>query len=125
MSLTRSPRAAALLLLLAAAAPPAAAQLPPLTVPRGLLPAGLIEEIRALSQPPIPWDVELAQWFDHYFAPLERRRIDRPNLGAGLNWDGRAGSSKHAGVDDFTGPLATGLDFQVDALRDGDYNSGK
>src|SRR5437867_1171735 len=37
MSLTRSPRAAALLLLLAAAAPPAAAQLPPLTVPRGLL----------------------------------------------------------------------------------------
>jgi predicted metal-dependent peptidase len=41
---------------------------------RGLLPAGLVEEIRALSQPPIPWDVELAQWFDHYFSPLERRR---------------------------------------------------
>jgi predicted metal-dependent peptidase len=41
---------------------------------RGLLPAGLVEEIRALSQPPIPWDVELAQWFDHYFAPLEKRR---------------------------------------------------
>lgn len=41
---------------------------------RGLLPAGLIEEIRALDQPPIPWDVELAQWFDHYFPPRERRR---------------------------------------------------
>lgn len=41
---------------------------------RGYLPAGLIEEIRALSQPPIPWDVELAQWFDDHFAPLEKRR---------------------------------------------------
>jgi hypothetical protein len=41
---------------------------------RGLLPAGLIEEIEALAQPPIPWDVELAQWFDHHFPPRERRR---------------------------------------------------
>lgn len=41
---------------------------------RGLLPAGLIEEIRALSQPPIPWDVELAQWFDDHFPPLEKIR---------------------------------------------------
>ncbi|NTV65915.1 MAG: peptidase, partial [Oscillochloris sp.] len=41
---------------------------------RGLLPAGLEEAIRALSQPPIPWDVALARWFDHYFAPLEQRR---------------------------------------------------
>lgn len=41
---------------------------------RGYLPAGLIEEIRALSQPPIPWDVELAEWFDEYFAPLEKER---------------------------------------------------
>ena len=41
---------------------------------RGLLPAGLLEEIRALDQPPIPWDVELARWFDHYFAPLEGAR---------------------------------------------------
>ncbi len=38
---------------------------------RGLLPAGLIEEIQALSQPPIPWDVELARWFDNYFQPVE------------------------------------------------------
>jgi predicted metal-dependent peptidase len=41
---------------------------------RGLLPAGLVEEIRALTQPPVPWDVELAHWFDDHFAPLERRR---------------------------------------------------
>lgn len=41
---------------------------------RGYLPAGLIEEIRALSQPPIPWDVKLAQWFDNYFQPIEMRR---------------------------------------------------
>jgi predicted metal-dependent peptidase len=41
---------------------------------RGLLPAGLVEEIRALAQPPVPWDVELARWFDDHFAPAERRR---------------------------------------------------
>lgn len=41
---------------------------------RGYLPAGLIEEIRALSMPPIPWDVKLGKWFDVHFLPLERRR---------------------------------------------------
>ena len=41
---------------------------------RGYLPAGLIEEIRALAQPAIAWDVELARWFDHYFPPRERVR---------------------------------------------------
>jgi len=41
---------------------------------RGLLPAGLVEEIRALDRPPIAWDVELAQWFDEHFSPLERVR---------------------------------------------------
>src|SRR5205823_13992634 len=41
---------------------------------RGLLPAALIEEIRALDRPPMPWDVELAQWFDEHFSPLERVR---------------------------------------------------
>jgi predicted metal-dependent peptidase len=41
---------------------------------RGYLPAGLIQEIEALAHPPVPWDVELAQWFDRYFAPLERYR---------------------------------------------------
>ncbi|MCM1132841.1 MAG: hypothetical protein NC340_05165 [Ruminococcus flavefaciens] len=41
---------------------------------RGTIPAGLIEEIRALSVPPIPWDVELAKWFDIHFAPIEKHR---------------------------------------------------
>jgi len=40
---------------------------------RGFIPAGLIEEIRALSHPPIPWDVELASWFDlpRWYVPEE------------------------------------------------------
>lgn len=41
---------------------------------RGLLPADLVEEIRAVTQPPIPWDVRLAEWFDVHFPPRERRR---------------------------------------------------
>lgn len=41
---------------------------------RGLIPAGLLEEIRALERPPIPWDVELARWFDDHFIPREPRR---------------------------------------------------
>ncbi|MGV3616292.1 MAG: DUF2201 family putative metallopeptidase [Fimbriimonas sp.] len=41
---------------------------------RGLLPAGLVEEIEALSVPPIPWDVRLAQWLDGFFSPPEPRR---------------------------------------------------
>lgn len=40
---------------------------------RGLLPENLVEEIRSLAQPPIPWDVRLAYWFDQHFPPLERR----------------------------------------------------
>ncbi len=49
-------------------------------VGRGLLPAGLVEEIRALATPPIPWDVRLAQWLDDFFAPLERvRTYARPS----------------------------------------------
>jgi predicted metal-dependent peptidase len=47
---------------------------------RGLLPAGLVDEIRALHMPPIPWEVELARWFDERFAPLERyRTFARPS----------------------------------------------
>jgi predicted metal-dependent peptidase len=41
---------------------------------RGYIPAGLIEEIMAIGRPPIAWDVELAQWFDAHFPPLELRR---------------------------------------------------
>lgn len=41
---------------------------------RGTIPAGLIEEIMAVGRPPIPWDVELAKWFDAHFPPLETYR---------------------------------------------------
>ena len=41
---------------------------------RGYLPAALIEEIHALSRPPIRWDVELAKWFDEFFSPVEKHR---------------------------------------------------
>jgi predicted metal-dependent peptidase len=41
---------------------------------RGYIPADLEEEIRVISQPPIPWDVELARWFAEHFDPIELRR---------------------------------------------------
>lgn len=41
---------------------------------RGYLPGDLVEEIRALQQPPIPWDVKLAQWLDGFIRPIEYRR---------------------------------------------------
>lgn len=41
---------------------------------RGLFPAGLIEEIKAINQRPIPWDVKLTEWLDQFFPPLEPRR---------------------------------------------------
>lgn len=41
---------------------------------RGLVPAGLIEEVHAINRPPIRWDVELAKWFDEQFQPLENCR---------------------------------------------------
>ncbi|MCL1912483.1 MAG: hypothetical protein FWG10_01035 [Eubacteriaceae bacterium] len=47
---------------------------------RGYLPEGLVEEIRALMHPPIPWDVELAHWFDDHFTPIEKiRSYARPS----------------------------------------------
>lgn len=41
---------------------------------RGFLPGDLVEEIRALQHPPIPWDVRLGHWLDGFFPPVERRR---------------------------------------------------
>ena len=41
---------------------------------RGYLPAALIEEIHAMSRPPIRWDVELAKWFDENFSSIEKQR---------------------------------------------------
>ena len=45
-----------------------------ITHSRGYIPAGLVEEIRALSMPPIPWEVQLGKWFDEQFPPLEKHR---------------------------------------------------
>lgn len=46
---------------------------------RGLLPAGLIQEIRALAHPPVPWDAQLARWFDEYVPrPVAVRSYARP-----------------------------------------------
>ncbi|NUK07769.1 hypothetical protein HRW23_23165 [Streptomyces lunaelactis] len=56
---------------------------------RGLLPAGLIQEIRALAQPPVPWDARLARWFDEYvprpepvrsYARPARRQASTPDI---------------------------------------------
>ncbi|MEV6106675.1 hypothetical protein AB0M28_18435 [Streptomyces sp. NPDC051940] len=56
---------------------------------RGRLPAGLVEEIRALSQPPVPWDARLARWFDEYvprpepvrtYARPARRQASTPDI---------------------------------------------
>lgn len=55
---------------------------------RGLIPAGLIEEIRALSMPPIPWEAELAEWFDAQFPPLGKHRTyARPSRRQGATPD--------------------------------------
>ncbi|CAM5733623.1 hypothetical protein SHIRM173S_05872 [Streptomyces hirsutus] len=56
---------------------------------RGLLPGGLVEEIRALSHPPLPWDARLARWFDEYvprpepvrtYARPARRQASTPGI---------------------------------------------
>ncbi|MFE6764609.1 hypothetical protein [Streptomyces sp. NPDC057689] len=56
---------------------------------RGLLPAGLVQEIRALSHPPVPWDARLARWFDEYvprpepvrsYARPARRQASTPDI---------------------------------------------
>lgn len=55
---------------------------------RGYIPAGLVEEIRALAMPPIPWDVELARWFERYFAlPEPKRSYARPSRRQGATPD--------------------------------------
>ncbi|WP_369250282.1 hypothetical protein [Streptomyces sp. R41] len=46
---------------------------------RGYLPGGLVEEIRALSHPPLPWDAQLARWFDEFVPrPEPVRTYARP-----------------------------------------------
>ena len=47
---------------------------------RGLVAAGLEAEIRVLDHPPIPWEAELAKWFDaHVPAVAKRRSYARPS----------------------------------------------
>jgi predicted metal-dependent peptidase len=47
---------------------------------RGHLPAGLVAEIRVLQQPPLPWDAQLARWFDeHVPSPQRTRSYARPS----------------------------------------------
>jgi predicted metal-dependent peptidase len=49
----------------------------------------LVEEIRALAMPPIPWEVELGHWFDRNFLPVETvrswRRLSRRATATPLN----------------------------------------
>ncbi len=56
---------------------------------RGLLPAGLVEEIRALEHPPLDWDAKLARWFDEHvpanepvrsYARASRRQAATPDI---------------------------------------------
>lgn len=62
---------------------------------RGALPAGLDEEIRALEQPPIPWDARLARWFDEHvplaepcrgYARPSRRQSATPDIPRPGRW---------------------------------------
>ncbi|MEV0898524.1 hypothetical protein [Actinoplanes sp. NPDC049802] len=47
---------------------------------RGELPSGLVAEIRVLEQPPLPWDVRLARWFDEHVPAVEPvRTYARPS----------------------------------------------
>lgn len=56
---------------------------------RGYLPGGLVEEIRALNHPPLPWDARLARWFDEFvprpepvrtYARPSRRQASTPDI---------------------------------------------
>ncbi|MGW3812695.1 vWA domain-containing protein [Streptomyces sp. NPDC005046] len=62
---------------------------------RGFLPGGLVEEIRALSQPPLPWDARLARWFDEFvprpeplrsYARPSRRQAATPDIPRAGRW---------------------------------------
>ena len=62
---------------------------------RGHLPAGLVEEIRALEHPPPPWDAQLARWFQEFvpapephrsYARLSRRQASTPDIPRPGRW---------------------------------------
>lgn len=55
---------------------------------RGVIPAGLIEEIQALAMPPVPWDVKLARWFEEQFPYQDNKRTyARPSRRQGVTPD--------------------------------------
>lgn len=55
---------------------------------RGFISAGLIEEIKALAMPPVPWDVKLGMWFDEQFPqPLAKYSYARPSRRQGSTPD--------------------------------------
>lgn len=55
---------------------------------RGMIPAGLVEEICALSVPPVPWDVRLANLFREWFPmPEKKRSYARPSRKQGATPD--------------------------------------
>lgn len=41
---------------------------------RGFLPGGLVEEIKRINQPPIPWQVKLADWLREHFPIAQKKR---------------------------------------------------
>ncbi|MFF3935960.1 vWA domain-containing protein [Streptomyces phaeofaciens] len=62
---------------------------------RGYLPGGLVEEIRALAHPPLPWDARLARWFDEFvprpqpvrsYARPARRQASTPDIPRAGRW---------------------------------------
>ncbi|MFF4358877.1 hypothetical protein [Streptomyces sp. NPDC001604] len=62
---------------------------------RGFLPGGLVEEIRTLSHPPLPWDARLARWFDEFvpspqpvrtYARPSRRQSSTPDIPRAGRW---------------------------------------
>ncbi|MGW1957178.1 vWA domain-containing protein [Streptomyces sp. NPDC001920] len=62
---------------------------------RGFLPGGLVQEIRALSHPPLPWDARLARWFDEFvprpeplrsYARPARRQASTPDIPRAGRW---------------------------------------
>lgn len=47
---------------------------------KGPLPHALLDEMRGLENPPLPWDVQLGRWFDEHIPPIERiRTYGRPS----------------------------------------------
>jgi predicted metal-dependent peptidase len=87
---------------------------------RGTLPAGLIEAVRALAQPPIAWDVELARWFEREigltplrrsYARSSRRQMATPDIPRPrwVSQDDDADQPTFATIIDTSGSMDRGL----------------